>query len=90
MPRIPASQISPNPVEKVPPRPKLQVALQDRQAFSVEEFAARMGLSRSTAYRMASKGLLKLHKIGRRTVVLRSEETRLLGELDEPLQGAAR
>lgn len=52
-----------------------------RAAFSIPEFAERYGISRATVYRLAQRGLIKLTKIGSRTVILRLEENRLLESL---------
>lgn len=45
----------------------------DRLAYSVEEAAACLGLSRAHMYRMIAQGRLKPRKAGKRTLILRSD-----------------
>lgn len=48
-------------------------------AETVDEFCKALGISRSLAYRLASKGELRLVKLGSRTLVPSTERARLLG-----------
>jgi hypothetical protein len=55
----------------------------DHGAFTVAEFASWAGISRGTAYNEAQRGNLTLRKIGRRSVILKSEAQRWLHALPE-------
>lgn len=50
--------------------------------------AKRMGVSRSTAYNQIRDGFLTAHKAGRRTLILRTEQTRWLASLPTKRAGA--
>lgn len=50
----------------------------DRLADTVPEAARRMACSVGLLYALARRGELRLTKLGRRTLVLRSEQTRVL------------
>lgn len=59
--------------EKSPAIPQpLDVVVAD----SVEQFAARVSLSRTTIYAMIKSGALVVHKYGRRTIIPRGEIVR--------------
>lgn len=47
-------------------------------AETVNEFCRGLGISRSSAYRLASRGELRLVKLGSRTLVPLSERARIL------------
>ena len=48
------------------------------RALSIEEACQRMGVSRTTLYRMAGRGEVTLRKLGTRTFVLEEDVHRLL------------
>jgi excisionase family DNA binding protein len=50
----------------------------DRLADTVPEAARRMGCSPGLLYALARRGELRLTRLGRRTLVLRSEQARVL------------
>ena len=50
----------------------------DRLAWPVKEGAHRLGIGRSTVYKLASEGKLRLIKVGGRTLVPDAEITRLV------------
>lgn len=57
------------------------VAFHDKpRARRINDACAALGVSRSHLYALASKGLIRLVRIGNRTVVPESEIDRLLGE----------
>jgi excisionase family DNA binding protein len=49
------------------------------QVFSVQDACRFLTIRRTLFYKLVADGALKTNKIGRRTVVLRSELERLLG-----------
>lgn len=50
------------------------------RARRINDASATLGIGRSTLYKMAAAGKIRLVKIGNRTVVPESEIDRLLGE----------
>ncbi len=58
-------------------RPSVSQAA-DRAAWSIEEFAARYGISRSRVYQEIAAGKLKTSKIGARRVVTAAQEAAYL------------
>ncbi|MGE5565881.1 MAG: helix-turn-helix domain-containing protein [Parcubacteria group bacterium] len=50
----------------------------ERIAYSIKETTSLMGLSRSTIYRLATQGKLRIRKIAGRSVVARDDLLRLL------------
>jgi excisionase family DNA binding protein len=50
----------------------------DRQAYSVEEFARAVGLSRASAFRAVARGDVQAVRIGKRIVIPKSAIERLL------------
>jgi excisionase family DNA binding protein len=50
-------------------------------ADPVNVAARRMGVSRATAYNQIRAGSLTAHKVGRRTLILRTEQARWLAAL---------
>jgi excisionase family DNA binding protein len=51
---------------------------ENRAAFSRDELARRLGVSRDSVYRALLKGKIKFFKFGRRTLIPASELDRLL------------
>ncbi len=51
--------------------------IQQKDFLSVEETATLLGASRSTIQRLISKGSIKIAKLGRRTIVKRTEIDKL-------------
>jgi excisionase family DNA binding protein len=45
----------------------------DREAFAVREFCARYGICRQTFYDEVKRGRIKAVKLGKKTLVLRSD-----------------
>jgi excisionase family DNA binding protein len=65
----------------VPRLPRSRVtshALDNRRTYTVDEVAAIVGISRSTAYECVRRGEIPSRRFGRRIVVLRHELDRLL------------
>lgn len=60
-----------------------------RDAFSIEEVARRLGLSRAAAYRAAASGDIPALKIGARVVVPRVRYEKFLADAPEPCSDAA-
>jgi excisionase family DNA binding protein len=54
----------------------------DRLTFTVDEVAAALGISRSSAYECAKRGDIPTVRLGRRIVVPRRAVLKLLGEPD--------
>ena len=46
----------------------------EKQASSIQEFADRYGLARSTVYVEINRGRLKVHKVGKRSLILVRDE----------------
>ena len=59
-------------------------ASDDRQTYTLDEAARRLGISRALAYEAASRGELPVFRIGRRILVSRAALARLLGEATPP------
>jgi excisionase family DNA binding protein len=55
----------------------------DRQAFSVREWCARRGLSRQTLYDEVKRGRLRAVKLGKRTLILKSDDEAWAASLPE-------
>jgi len=53
----------------------------NRAAWSIEEFAARYGISRSRVYQEIAAGRLKTSKIGARRVVTAAQEANYLAKI---------
>jgi excisionase family DNA binding protein len=53
-----------------PMRPTMDTA---KQAFAVREFCARYGICRQTFYDEVKRGRIKAKKLGKKTVILRSD-----------------
>ena len=69
--------------DKTPPSEREQARRRrqseaDRLAWPVKEGAHRLGIGRSTVYKLASEGKLRLIKVGGRTQVPDGEITRLV------------
>jgi excisionase family DNA binding protein len=69
--------------DKTPPSEREQARRRwqskaDRLAWPVKEGAHRLGIGRSTVYKLASEGKLRLIKVGGRTLVPDAEITRLV------------
>jgi excisionase family DNA binding protein len=64
----------------------LAVVPAQRLAYSVPDFCAAVGISRAHAYRMVRKGLLRVVRLGSRTVVPVAEVERLLAPTLEAQQ----
>jgi excisionase family DNA binding protein len=45
-----------------------------KQAYSIREFCARYGLGRQTIYDEINRGRLRVHKVGKRSLILRADE----------------
>jgi excisionase family DNA binding protein len=52
----------------------------EKRAYRIPEFCWRYGVSRSTAYKLAKLGRLRMVKVGGRTLVLREDAEQLLTE----------
>lgn len=59
----------------------IKVAGDDRLGYSVEEAAAVLGVGRSNVYELMRRGLITPSKLGRRTIIARSELEALLVRL---------
>jgi excisionase family DNA binding protein len=71
-PRITAQKV----LEQSPPRRTYGLRrpdFRDQEAFSVREFCERFGICRQTFYNQAKHGHIKARKLGRKTVILRSD-----------------
>ena len=55
-----------------------------RRAYRIPEFCWRYGIGRSTAYKLAKEGRLRLVKIGNRTLVLHEDAEALLQGATKP------
>ncbi|MBX9989353.1 MAG: helix-turn-helix domain-containing protein [Phreatobacter oligotrophus] len=66
-----------------PPQPAALSASapRERLAYSVDEAAACLGLSRAHVYRMIAQGRLQPRKAGKRTLILRSDLVAFLESL---------
>ncbi len=53
------------------------------RAFSLDQFAKRWGISKSTVYGLARKGELRLSKILGKTVILAEEDKRFAQRLND-------
>jgi hypothetical protein len=53
----------------------------EQRAFSVERFAARNGVGRTTAYNEIKEGRLVARKVGNRTIVAVEDESAWLANL---------
>jgi excisionase family DNA binding protein len=51
---------------------------EEKRAYRIPEFCWRYGVGRSTAYKLAKEGRLRLVKIGHRTLVLHDDAEALL------------
>lgn len=65
----------------VVPRPTRSVPNDATAALTVEQTALVAGLSRTTIFKLIASGEIVARKIGRRTVVLRSDLMRFLDDL---------
>lgn len=54
----------------------------ERAAYSIEEWAERYGLSRSTVYNLIASGKLKTSKIGRRRIITVQQDQEFLNRLN--------
>jgi excisionase family DNA binding protein len=52
----------------------------EKRAYSIPEFCWRYGIGRSTAYKLAKEGRLRLVKVGNRTLILHEDAEALLRE----------
>ncbi len=52
-------------------------------AFSINEFARQLSISRGTVYNLAAAGDLKIIKIGERSIIRAEELDRVLNEAPE-------
>ncbi|MCX6240733.1 MAG: helix-turn-helix domain-containing protein [Bacteroidetes bacterium] len=52
---------------------KFDTAIQHKEFLSVDEAATLLGASRRTIQRMITKGAFKVGKLGRRTIIKRTE-----------------
>ena len=52
----------------------------EKRAYHIPEFCWRYGVSRSTAYKLAKLGRLRMVKVGGRTLVLHEDAEQLLTE----------
>ena len=52
-----------------------------KEAFSISEVCAAVGIGRSKIYEAIAKGQLKARKVGRRTLILRDELREFLQSL---------
>ena len=52
----------------------------DTRAFPIQEALTRLGISRTSLYKMASAGEIEIKKIGNRAVILSSEIERVLAD----------
>lgn len=57
-------------------------ATAERQIYPLTEFCAQVGFSRSHAYKLHTRGLLRLSKVLGKTVVTRSERERFLTAIE--------
>jgi excisionase family DNA binding protein len=67
-------------LEPIKPEKVLQTfdtSLQQKEFLSVDETATLLGASKRTIQRMISKGVLKVGKLGRRTIIKRIEIDKL-------------
>jgi excisionase family DNA binding protein len=53
---------------------------EERRAYRIPDFCWRFSISRSTAYKLAKEGRLRLVKVGGRTLVLHEDAEALLRE----------
>jgi excisionase family DNA binding protein len=51
---------------------------EERRAYRIPDFCWRYGVSRSTAYKLAKEGRLRLVKIGGRSLILHEDAEALL------------
>jgi excisionase family DNA binding protein len=58
-------------------------AERDRLLYSIPEAAGRLGLGRSTMYRLVYENKLRTVRIGQRRLVSRSELERFVAELED-------
>jgi len=70
-----ADKIPPSERGQAPCRPQSDA---DRLAWPVKEGAHRLGIGRSTVYKLASQGKLRLIKVGGRTLLPDAEISRLV------------
>lgn len=63
------------------------VALDAVVADSPAQFCARVSMSASTFFELVKAGRLRTTKLGRRTLIPRSEILRFLGEVEPPETG---
>jgi excisionase family DNA binding protein len=79
---MPASAPAGSPVPDEPPavqlRPVRTTERHDRRTYTVDETAALLGISRSSAYECVRRGEIPSVRFGRRIVVLRDVLDRLL------------
>jgi predicted DNA-binding transcriptional regulator AlpA len=57
--------------------------LSTREAFGVREFCARYGICRQTFYDEVKRGRIKAKKLGKKTVILRSDAENWAASLPE-------
>jgi excisionase family DNA binding protein len=55
--------------------------LQDRAAYSIAEFCGTHGIGRSTVYELINNGRLTARKLGKRTLIMRSDAEAFLSSL---------
>ena len=73
--------MSPTKAAKAGPLPKPSVLLSEKPSLSIEEAAALTSIGRTTLYGAMRDGFLKRVKVGRRSVILRTELDRWLNEM---------
>ena len=67
---------------KKPKTPKeIAIPLSERPTLTVNEFCGLVGIGRSTVYKAADAGDLKLSKYGKRTFIKREEMLRFVGKM---------
>ena len=57
----------------------------EKRAYRIPEFCWRYGVGRSTAYKLAKEGRLRLVKIGNRTLILHEDAEALLQGPSDPM-----
>ena len=61
----------------------MEVQVGEKLLLNVDEAAAVLGVSRATLYRAVRRGELRLTKLGRRTLLARTELERFVATLPE-------
>jgi excisionase family DNA binding protein len=64
------------------PTPLEAVGTDERLTFTVDEVAARLGISRSAVYDCIARGEILANRLGRRVVVVRAKLEAFLAEPD--------